>query len=449
MNDQRQLMRACLSCLAAALLAAMAAQAAGLSAIARKPKVDVYAEPKLEAMKIAALDQNTAVSIEAQSGLWYEVKLPNGKAGFIRVNDVRMEYAASEDAGASLRALMGGQAGKGRVTETAGVRGIDESDLKSATLNRAQLDAMVSQRAQEPAAESYASARGWQATKVAFESEAKPGKDSALSASGATAQASNIAQGASRFLGSLGQTVGGLLGVAKKAAPKPERDQAAEELALGPEIAGRVLGARPLWNDPGAQQRVNIVGRWVASQTSRPELPWTFGVIDSAEVNAFAAPGGYILVTRGLYELLTTDSEVAAVLGHEISHCVERDHYNVIRKQELATLGKETLSAEIHTGTSAPETYAREYVDKTGAAVMLTALDRDAEFRADQASEVYLARSGMNPLALYSVLQKMAALGAKSASLAALYKTHPPIDARLDRIDERRYKGLEGYTTRE
>ena len=114
----------------------------------------------------------------------------------------------------------------------------------------------------------------------------------------------------------------------------------AEELALGPEIAGRILGARPLWNDPAAQRRVNLVGRWVASQTSRPDLPWTFGVIDTPEVNAFAAPGGYILITRGLYELLSTDSELAAALGHEISHCVQRDHYNVIHKQEMADAGQ-------------------------------------------------------------------------------------------------------------
>src|SRR3546814_1683092 len=66
---------------------------------------------------------------------------------------------------------------------------------------------------------------------------------------------------------------------------------------------------------------------WLASQTTRPELPWSFGVIDSPEVNAFAVPGGYVLVTRGLYELLADDAEVAAVLGHEIGHVVQRDHY--------------------------------------------------------------------------------------------------------------------------
>ena len=80
---------------------------------------------------------------------------------------------------------------------------------------------------------------------------------------------------------------------------------------------------------------------------------------------------------------------------------------------------------------------------------MLTALDREAEFRADEAAEIYLARAGMNPLALYAVLQKMTALGTQSASLAQLYKTHPPLDARMDHIDRRDYKALKAYITRE
>ena len=70
-------------------------------------------------------------------------------------------------------------------------------------------------------------------------------------------------------------------------------------------------------------------------------------MIDTPEINAFAAPGGYVLVTRGLYELLAYDAEVAAALGHEISHFVQRDHYNVIRKQELATVGKDLAASKI------------------------------------------------------------------------------------------------------
>ena len=432
------------------LLAASAAADAGaadLTAVVRKAEVQVYSEPKQESATLAKLKQDETVAVAAQTGLWYELKLPDGKTGYVRVNDVRVNYGKAADSDANWQVLTTGKAGEGRVTETAGVRGIDESELKSASLDQAQLDAMNGNRSDAAAATAYAGEHGWQATQVAWDGEARQksgGKGSKSSSSGSSAL-----KDLGGMMGSLGQKMNSALGTADKVAPKSEGEQAAEELALGPQIAGRVLGARPLWSDAAAQERVNIIGRWVASQTSRPDLPWTFGVIDTSEVNAFAAPGGYVLVTRGLYELLSSDSEVAAVLGHEISHCVERDHYEVIRKQELTTMGKDAAIAQADVGAGVAENYAKQYVEKHGATILLTSLDRQAEFRADKASEIYLARSGMNPMALYAVLQKMAALGADSAGLAALYKTHPPLDARMDRIDERGYGALKAYTSRE
>ena len=427
------------------VLAAAGAGAAELTAVVRKAEIQVYGEPKQDSAKLATFKQDDTVGITAQKGLWYELKLPDGKTGYVRVNDVRVNYGKAADSGANWQVLTTGKAGAGRVTETAGVRGIDESELKSASLDQAQLDAMTGNRSDAAAATAYAGDHGWQATKVAWDGEAKQKSGG----KGAKSSSGSALKDLGGMMGSLGQKMSSALGTAEKVAPKSEDEQAAEELALGPQIAGRVLGARPLWNDAAAQERVNVIGRWVASQTSRPDLPWAFGVIDTSEVNAFAAPGGYVLVTRGLYELLSSDSEVAAVLGHEISHCVERDHYEVIRKQELTAMGKDAAIAEANVGTGAAEIYAKQYVEKHGATILLTSLDRQAEFRADKASEIYLARSGMNPMALYAVLQKMTALGADSAGLAALYKTHPPLDARMDKIDERGYGTLKDYTSRE
>ncbi len=439
------MMRAVFWCLMVAATAAMDAGAADLTATVRRKDVDAHAGPSLDSEKLARLDRDATVAIAAQHGLWYELRLADGRSAFVRINDVRVNYAGTEDSSANMRALTGGKAGAGRVSETAGVRGIEESDLHSAGMNQEDFDAMTNNRVDTATADAYASERGWQATTVAFDSEARAGKGARSSSSGS----SGALQGAAGMLGSLGSKVGSFLGTAERVAPRPEEELAAEELALGPEIAGRVLGARPLWKDAVAQQRVNIIGRWIASQTRRPDLPWAFGVIDTPEINAFAAPGGYVLVTRGLYELVSSDSELAAVLGHEINHCVERDHYSVIRKQELATLGQETVSGQIDAGTNAAVNFARQYVERHGATIMLTSLDRQAEYRADQAAEIYLARSGLNPMALYSVLQKMASFGKESASLAALYRTHPPLDARMDRIDERGYDKLRAYVTRE
>ena len=437
---------------------------AELSAVVQKPTVDVHAEPRLDAPKVSTLPRGTAVTISGQQGLWYQVKLVASTAGYVRVNDVRVAYAGAEGGEASVRALLGGKSGEGRITETAGVRGIDESELKAAARNQAQLDAMIGNRVDAAAGAAYAAEHGLQATSVAYAAEAK-GAIAAEPTQAASATP-KPAKSAGGLLGSLGRELGSMLGdkagskagaaattaadTAAKVMPKSDAEVAAEEIALGPEIAGRVLGARPLWNDLEAQRRVNLIGRWLASQTSRPDLPWTFGVIDTPEVNAYAAPGGFILIARGLYELLSTDSEVAAVLGHEISHCVQSDHYNVIRKQELASYGKELALKDVNASTgSVAGDYARRYAEQYGATVMLTALDREAEYRSDEAAEIYLARSGMNPLALYAVLQKMIALGTESASLAQLQKTHPPLDSRMDRIDRRGYGVLEPYTARD
>jgi hypothetical protein len=424
--------------------------AENMPAVIHKASVDVHSAPDFKAPTIATLKRDAAVSVAGQQGLWFRVELPAGKSGFVRVNDVRMAYAGKADSASNVRALFTGKAGKGRVTETAGVRGLDESTLQSAGYDGAQMATLESYRATPEAAAALARANGWSATSVAFAAEARPG------ARGGSTQAEKR-NTLSAARGLLSQIGGGLFGgrhaseamdVADSAAGKSEDELSAEELALGPEIAGRILGAAPLVDDPDAQRRVNLIGRWMASQTTRPELSWSFGIIDSAEVNAFAAPGGYVLVTRGLYELLADDAEVAAVLGHEIGHVVQRDHYDVIRKQAMTETGGNIIAGHVDVGGDFAANMAKDYVRRHGAAVMLTRLDREAEFRADQASEIYLARSGFNPLALYAVLQKMTALGTQSPALAQLYKSHPALDDRLDRIDRRGLAGLQQYTQR-
>lgn len=421
--------------------------AASMSAQVHKPRVEVHAAPEFGSATLATLDKGEALEIAGQQGLWFKVRLAGGTEGFVRVTDVRMAYAGKEGGDANVRALFTGRAGKGRVTETAGVRGLDESSLQAAALDHAQLAAMDAQRVSAADAQAHARTMAWAATRVPWAVERSTGKPG-----GATQKARRTGFGIARgLLGMVGadSALGeGALGVAEQSVGKSEEEIAAEERALGPELAGRILGAAPLWNDAAAQQRVNLIGRWMASQTTRPDLPWTFAVIDSPEINAFAAPGGYVLLTRGMYELLADDAEVAAVLGHEIGHVVQRDHYHVIHQQGVAQAGTELVSSQVQVGGGMAGQFAKDYAARFGAKVMLTRLDRDAEFRADQAAQVYLARSGFNPLSLYAVLQKMTAFGTQSASLAQLYKTHPPLDARLDRIDRGGVPGLDPYAAR-
>ena len=416
-------------------------------AVIRKASVDAHSGPDFASPTVATLKRDATVTVTGQQGLWFQLALPEGKTGFVRVNEVRLAYA-SKETGGGVRALFTGKAGKGRVSETAGVRGLDESELKAATFDAAQIAKLESYRVTPDAAAKAARSNGRAPTQVAYSTEFKP-KQTSGDAQASQGEKRGMFGAARGLLSTLGSNIGGgMLGAADKIIPKSEQEVTDEERALGPEITGRILGAAPLWNDAAAQKRVNLIGRWQASQTSRPDLPWAFGIIDTGEINAFAAPGGYILLTRGLYQMLSDDAEVAAVLGHEISHVVQRDHYEVIRKQEMQGAGTALAMSQVGGGGNLATNMAKDYVAKHGAMVMMTSLDRGAEYRSDEAAAIYLARAGFNPLALYSVLQKMTALGASSTQLTQLYKTHPPLDERMDRIDRTGYKGLEQYPSR-
>lgn len=420
-----------------------------LSAKVSKPSVDVYSAPDLRAERLLTLKRNDAVKIAGQQGLWYQVGTMPGKPGFVRVNDVRLAQARRDDGGPNV--LFVGKSGLGRGSETAGVRGLDENQLRIAAANSVQLEKMQSYRVAAKAAEAYARKQGLTATAVAYAAEAKP---VAVSQGGSTQaqkrEGISQAQGAAGRLGMNSGRTNDAAEMASASAGKSEAEQQQEETALGPALAARVLGASPLWSDDAAQRRVNLIGRWVASNTSRPDLPWTFGVIATDDVNAFAMPGGYVLMTRGLYRRLDGDAELAAVLGHEISHVVQRDHYNVIHKQEIARAGAKIAMRNVKTPAddNPAAAYARDFVEKNGAAILARGLDRSAEYRSDEAAQIYLARSGYNPLALYSVLQKMASMGDKSGFLAQLYKTHPAMGKRLDQIDKRGQGVLEPYMSR-
>ncbi|OYX24853.1 MAG: peptidase, partial [Hydrogenophilales bacterium 32-62-9] len=99
-----------------------------------------------------------------------------------------------------------------------------------------------------------------------------------------------------------------------------------EETRIGKQIAGNLLGAVPLVRDDKLQRYVNLVGNWVALQSGRKDISWHFGVLDTEDINAFAAPGGYIFVTRGLYQRLNNEAELAGVLAHEIAHVTLKHH---------------------------------------------------------------------------------------------------------------------------
>jgi predicted Zn-dependent protease len=205
--------------------------------------------------------------------------------------------------------------------------------------------------------------------------------------------------------------------------------QEPEEIQIGGGMAETLLGASPLLDDPELQKYVNDVGMWVAQQSERPGLPWHFGVNSSDHINAFAAPGGYIIVTKGMVKQLRNEAELAGVLGHEISHVTRKHHLNALRKGALVNLLGEGLAAssdkhsELVRQLAGPtkELYAR-------------GLDKGDEFEADRIGVVLAARAGYDPYGLPAVLTTLATADPNDNFLSLLYKTHPLPQARLDKL---------------
>lgn len=204
-----------------------------------------------------------------------------------------------------------------------------------------------------------------------------------------------------------------------------------EENRIGRQIAGNLLGAVKLVRDDGLQRYVNLVGNWVAQQAGRKDVTWRFGVLDTEDINAFAAPGGYIFVTKGLYRLLESEAELAGVLGHEIAHVTKKHHLKVLKQSML--IGALGQAASSKTESSDPVV---QNLIGNGAEIMARGLDKNAEYEADRVGMVFAARAGYDPWGLPNVLQEMSALPAKDGRTSLLYKTHPHPADRLSHLGE-------------
>jgi predicted Zn-dependent protease len=204
-----------------------------------------------------------------------------------------------------------------------------------------------------------------------------------------------------------------------------------EETRIGKQVAGNLLGAVPLVRDDKLQRYVNLVGNWVALQSGRKEIAWHFGVLDTEDINAFAAPGGYIFLTKGLYRRLNNEAELAGVLAHEIAHVTRKHHLKVLKQSSL--IGALGQAASSKAKDSDP---AVQNLIGNGAEIMARGLDKNAEFEADRVGIVFASRAGYTPWGLPDVLQDMAGLPAKDNRTSLLYKTHPHPADRLAALGE-------------
>ena len=183
------------------------------------------------------------------------------------------------------------------------------------------------------------------------------------------------------------------------------------------------------------------VGRWLASQTERADLPWRFGVLEAPQVNAFAVPGGIVFVTRGLVAGMRSEAELAGVLAHEIAHVLRKHHLAAIQKNAQASLAADALSIALSDRGS----LAREKLIAFGTEMYARGLDKSDELEADRLGVVIAARAGYDAYGLPAVLQTLQAMNPEDSALALMFKTHPAPAERLESLEQKMQPTLDAY----
>ena len=203
-----------------------------------------------------------------------------------------------------------------------------------------------------------------------------------------------------------------------------------EEADIGRVVAARVLATYSLTKDDKLQQYVTLVGDTVAAYSARPTLEWHFAVIDTPIVNAFSAPGGFIFITTGALKQMSSEAELAGVLGHEIAHVTQKHILKEIKRSNVMSAGL-SLAQETSAGA---QWLNDDYASKIGKIafdkLFTTGLSRSDEAEADRIGFELADASGYRAAEMLTFLASLQKLEGTSA-LKTLTATHP---APKDRI---------------
>ena len=200
----------------------------------------------------------------------------------------------------------------------------------------------------------------------------------------------------------------------------------AEELAIGQQQDAEIRREMGVYDDPELQRYVNEIGQGLARLSHRPNLPWTFTIVDSPAINAFALPGGYIYLTRGILAYLDDESELAGVLGHEIGHVTARHAAQAYTRQAQAGLGLAILSIFV------PGTAPFTDLGGAGLSVLFLRHGREAELEADRLGVEYGSGAGFDPAGVPRFLATLARVAALSErGVPNWLSTHPDPGSRV------------------
>ena len=201
-----------------------------------------------------------------------------------------------------------------------------------------------------------------------------------------------------------------------------------EERKIGDDVSAKIRQRFGVVQDQAVHKYVTLVGTALAQQTERPSLAWTFIVLDTDGVNAFASPGGFVHITRGALGLIKNESELAGVLGHEIGHVVRKHTINAIRKSNAVKLGSDAAgSRNALVGAMVNAAYNN---------ILENAYDRGDELDADKFAVQLTSKLGYLPKSLGDFLQRLDDRNKDQPAKNGLFASHPETKERITKIGQ-------------
>jgi|SRR5690242_13677595 len=205
-----------------------------------------------------------------------------------------------------------------------------------------------------------------------------------------------------------------------------------QEIAMGQGYDKDVLASVGLYGDTALQRWIQQFGLQLAAKSERPNLPWTFHVVDDPAVNAFAIPGGYIYVTRGILAYLNSEAELAGVVGHEIGHVTARHSVSQMSKQQLAQVGLAIGSI------ASPDFERYAGLTNAGLRVLFLKFSRDNESQADHLGLRYMRRADYDAREMPHVFEMLTRVSETQGGgrVPEWLATHPNPENRRGRIEQ-------------
>jgi predicted Zn-dependent protease len=203
-----------------------------------------------------------------------------------------------------------------------------------------------------------------------------------------------------------------------------------EEVQMGAQASQQVNAQLPMLNDATVNSYVNSLGRSIASTTSRADLSWQFGVVNTEVINAFALPGGYIYVNRGVLSRASNEGELAGVLAHEIEHVVQRHSVKQMEQAQGANIGV-ALACSL---TNVCANQAAQAAIQVGGTAVFAKFSRGDEVQADEGGFNNVVRTGINPRGMLTFFQKLLAEEQQSGGSSAAsswFADHPGTQDRI------------------